>query len=105
MTLTRAVFNLEKTFGYHMIYVAMSRTTLDGLYMRGFDPKKIIVDPIALAFVREMEQRARDISQEFDPIIDDLTRRFETFGLQAQSSKTPGNGSPDFSTSLFDAFD
>ena len=45
LTLDTAVLDLEDCFTYHMVYVSLSRLkTLDGLYLKSFDPKKIMVN-------------------------------------------------------------
>jgi ATP-dependent DNA helicase PIF1 len=45
LTLDSAILDLEDCFTYHMVYVSLSRVkSLDGLYLKSFDPKKILVN-------------------------------------------------------------
>ena len=45
ITLTSAVLDLDDCFANHMVYVALSRLkTLDGMYLKSFDPKKIKIN-------------------------------------------------------------
>ncbi len=45
LTLDSAILDLEDCFTYHMVYVSLSRVkSLEGLYLKSFDPKKILVN-------------------------------------------------------------
>ncbi|VFQ78693.1 unnamed protein product [Cuscuta campestris] len=51
MTINSLSTNLNRSFGYGMVYVALSRVkTLEGLHLSSFDPGKIMVHPKVLKF-------------------------------------------------------
>lgn len=55
LSLDNAVLDLADCFCNHMVYVALSRVrTLDGLYLKSFDPKKITVNTKLLEFVNDI---------------------------------------------------
>lgn len=57
LTLDSAVLDLEDCFTYHMVYVSLSRIkTLDGLYIKSFDPKKILVNEKMKLFNKKMKK-------------------------------------------------
>ena len=59
MTLERCEVDLERCFGYGMAYVALSRAkTLEGLQIRGWNPRKIMVDPKINRFYEDIRQQA-----------------------------------------------
>jgi ATP-dependent DNA helicase PIF1 len=54
LTLTNAILDLDRCFCVHQIYVALSRlTSLDGMYIRSFDPKKIKVDQNCIQWIND----------------------------------------------------
>ena len=54
LTLNNAILDLDRCFCVHQMYVALSRlTSLNGMYLRSFDEKKITVDSECLEWVRE----------------------------------------------------
>lgn len=56
LTLDSAVLDLEDCFTDHMVYVSLSRVKrLDGLYLKSFNPKKIIVNEKMKAFNKKMK--------------------------------------------------
>lgn len=53
LTLKNAILDLGDVFAEHMVYVALSRvSSLDGVYMKSFNPSKITVSQKCLEFVR-----------------------------------------------------
>ena len=55
LTLTNAILDLNKCFCVHQTYVALSRlTNLNGLYIRTFDEKKILVDSECLYWMESI---------------------------------------------------
>lgn len=55
-TLNEANMDLSKCFCFHQVYVALSRIkTLDGLYLTGFDAKKIMVNKKVVEYYKEIE--------------------------------------------------
>jgi ATP-dependent DNA helicase PIF1 len=55
LTLPSAILDLDRCFAFHHVYVALSRLkSLDGLYLRSFNPNKIVVDSNCLEWVNDM---------------------------------------------------
>ena len=56
MSIDTAVIDLgHSVFGYHSVYVALSRVkTLEGLYLKSYLPQKIQVDPKVVAFYERL---------------------------------------------------
>jgi ATP-dependent DNA helicase PIF1 len=55
LTLSSAILDLDRCFAFHHVYVALSRLkSLDGLYLRSFNPNKIVVDSNCLEWVNDM---------------------------------------------------
>jgi ATP-dependent DNA helicase PIF1 len=56
LSLDSAVLDLDDCFCNHMVYVALSRVkSLDGLYLKSFDPKKITVNSKLLEYINMIE--------------------------------------------------
>lgn len=56
LSLDSAILDLADCFCDHQVYVALSRIrTLDGVYLKSFDPRKITVDQKLLEFVNNIE--------------------------------------------------
>jgi ATP-dependent DNA helicase PIF1 len=56
LSLERAVLDLSDCFCNHMVYVALSRVrSLDGIYLKSFNHKKITVNNALLNFVNKVE--------------------------------------------------
>jgi ATP-dependent DNA helicase PIF1 len=66
-TLDYAIMDLGPSiFASGMCYVGLSRVrTLDGLLLSSFEPKKIIADPTALEFEREIEKNEMEQDSEY----------------------------------------
>lgn len=61
MSLDSAEIDLANTFAYGMGYVALSRVrALKGVRLVGFNPKALLVDPVVLAFDRELRTESVD---------------------------------------------
>jgi ATP-dependent DNA helicase PIF1 len=57
LSLDSAILDLADCFCDHQVYVALSRIrTLNGLYLKSFDPRKITVDQKLLDFVNNIEK-------------------------------------------------
>jgi ATP-dependent DNA helicase PIF1 len=57
LSLDSAILDLADCFCDHQVYVALSRIrTLDGLYLKSFNPRKITVDSKLLTFVNSIEK-------------------------------------------------
>lgn len=56
LTLDKAVMDLADCFCHHQMYVALSRVRcLEGLYLKSFDPKKILVHDKVIDFLKSFE--------------------------------------------------
>jgi ATP-dependent DNA helicase PIF1 len=54
LTITKAILDLDRCFCFHQVYVGLSRlTSLNGLYIRSFDPKKVTVDQRCVKWINE----------------------------------------------------
>lgn len=58
LSLDKAVLDLADCFCNHMVYVALSRVrSLQGLYLKSFNPHKITVNPLLLEFINNIENK------------------------------------------------
>ena len=56
LSLDKAVLDLGDCFCNHMVYVALSRVrSLEGVFLKSFNPKKITVNSILLEFTNSIE--------------------------------------------------
>jgi ATP-dependent DNA helicase PIF1 len=56
LSLTEAILDLDDCFCNHMVYVALSRIkSLEGVYLKSFDPKKITVNDKLLEYINAIE--------------------------------------------------
>ena len=56
LSLDSAVLDLDDCFCNHMVYVALSRVkSLEGLYLKSFDPKKITVNSKIVEYINKIE--------------------------------------------------
>lgn len=64
VTLDECLLDLKTCFTFGQAYVGISRVrTLEGLYLRNFDPKKIQAHPKALAFNRQLLTMENELSR------------------------------------------
>lgn len=58
LSLDKAILDLADCFCNHMVYVALSRVrSLDGLYLKSFNPNKITVNQKLLTFINDIENK------------------------------------------------
>ncbi len=58
MTLDEVFIDFNRIFEYGQAYVALSRAkSIDGLYLKGFNPQKIMANPKIIDFYKKLEQQ------------------------------------------------